>query len=158
MNSSNLKERYLGEISKLDIPEDLQVIREEMEGFTVFQENDFVGFSLTEEDKDILFNSGLPSEYRSAVIFTEASTYGDYKQIGYSTAGGDPVCIKPDGQFICINHDNEMEEVLINSSIEKYFECVLSLAIDEEANLKTIDHELVSNIKNYWYSDREYKG
>ena len=71
MTPLELNDKYLKNISKLDTPEDLIEIREELAEFTIFNKQDLESISLSNEDQNILFELGLPSEYKTGIIFNE---------------------------------------------------------------------------------------
>jgi hypothetical protein len=160
MTPIQLKNIYLDFIEKLDIPTDLVEIREELEEFIIFNANDFGSVSFTEHDSEILFSTGIPSEYKSAIIFDAnlVESKGGMVQVGFTTSGGDAVFIKSDGSIVCINHDYNMEEVFVNSNIKAYFQCVIALLESDDADLRKIDHGLNTHKYNYWYSDRKFQG
>ncbi|MDQ8205745.1 hypothetical protein [Pelagicoccus sp. SDUM812003] len=149
----NLKERYLRNVEALDIPDEFPDIKDELRVFTVFDPATINGVELTKEDKMILFQIGLPSEYKSAILFRSdlPSESNLRNQIG-TTANGDPVCLKSDGSLTSYNHDREMEECFVSSNIVCYLKTVIALMEENKPNLKAIDRGLESHHINYWKS------
>lgn len=100
----------------------------------VFPKDQVLSLDLSISEKEFLYLSGLPSSCAPFLSF------GDYKNtqlkklkdewnlddsfdelyvIG-STGSGDPICIDSQTGFITFfNHDNDFEEIFINSSLEQ---------------------------------------
>lgn len=159
MKPVELRKTYLKHISRLDIPDDLPEIREELEELIVFDNEVFSSFSLSSDDKEILFEVGIPQEYKTGIIFEpdRAKIIEDKIRIGTSTNGGDDVFLKRDGSILLLNHDYFMEEVFIASNISCLFRFIIALMEDEASDLYGIDLGLKSNKNNFWYKDRKYQ-
>ena len=60
MKPVELRKTYLEHISRMDIPDDFPEIREELEELIVFDSGVFSSFSLSNDDKEILCEIGIP--------------------------------------------------------------------------------------------------
>lgn len=159
MKPVELRKTYLEHISRMDIPDDFPEIREELEELIVFDNGVFSSFSLSNDDKEILCEIGIPQEYQTGIVFEpdRAKIIEDKIRIGTSTNGGDDVFLKRDGSIILLNHDYFMEEVFIASNISCLFHFIIAFMENESPDLYGIDQGLRSNENNYWYTDRKYQ-
>ena len=99
-------------------------------------------FNLGSAAMDFLFISGMPSEFqdlnfdylKEKSIQTvnekwnlENSNFDKYLAIGFN-GSGDPVTINQNNQELAyLNHDNEFQEIFINSNMKKFAQCVLRI-------------------------------
>ena len=159
MNSIELKKSYLDHISRLDIPEDLPEIREELEELIVFDKDVFASFEITNDDKEILFDIGIPQEYKTAIVFEpeRAKVIEGKIRIGTCMSGGDEVFLKEGGSIILHNHDYFMEEVFIASSVSCLFHFIIAFLENDTPDLYELDSSLKLHKNNYWYSNRKYQ-
>mgnify|MGYP000140750686 CR=1 FL=1 len=159
MKPIELKETYLDSISKMDIPADLQEIREQLEELIVFDRKVFSSFSLSQDDQEILFDIGIPQEYQTAIVFEPEQSVQDTNEIriGWSTAGGDEVYLKSDASIVLYNHDYDMKEIFIASNITCLFHFIIEFINNENPDLRAIDKGLEAHQHNFWYSKRQYQ-
>lgn len=95
---------------------------------------------LTHEDALFLIEAGLPEEAAPFLSFKELSapniplvchiwhlpsTFPDYWCIG-SNGSGDPICLATTGEVHSLNHDNNFEAELINTSVRQLAETLLA--------------------------------
>jgi SUKH-4 immunity protein len=142
ISPEEFKNRFLKNIPEL--PPDLPELRQRLSEFIQFPDSLVQGLNISQSDKSILLTSGLPKAASPFLSFGLSpdrilqplgnawglpNSYNRFKMIGHN-GSGDMICIDEanQGSIVYLNHDRNMQVVVINSNVTTLAECLCIFA------------------------------